>query len=86
MTMQRNKTHTWNKYYPCSKKEYNQMRKIDKVQLDVMETLKGCKLEPEQVINVMLSIAYFTSAEINQEPIKAIHDALEELQYWRVNE
>ncbi len=42
------------------------MRNIDKVQCDVMESLKGCGLKPEEVINIMLSIAYDVSEEACQ--------------------
>ena len=31
----------WNKDYPCSEKEYNELRDVDRVQLDVKETLRG---------------------------------------------
>ena len=42
------------------------MRNIDKVQCDVMESLKDCGSEPEEVVNIMLSIAYSISEEIVQ--------------------
>ena len=47
----------WNKDYPCSEKEYNELRDIDRVELDVMETLRDCGLEPEAMVDMILGIA-----------------------------
>lgn len=43
------------------------MQKIDKVQQDVMEALKGCKLDKIEVANIMLSIAYSIAEEVVNE-------------------
>lgn len=58
-------------------------RNIDKVQNDVMNTLKGCGLTPNQVLNIMLSLSYSMASEINNEPIQEINKHLEEIQYWQ---
>ena len=84
--MNRNSTHVWNKNYPCSKKEYFEMRDVDRVQLDVMETLRGCELSPDEVCNIMLSIALEISKEQSSEPIQEITKKLEEISYWQNDE
>jgi len=47
----------WNKNYPCSEAEYNYLRDVDRVELDVMETLRECGLEPEVMVDMILRIA-----------------------------
>ena len=76
----------WNKNYPCSVKEYREMRDIDRVQLDIMETLKDCKLTPDEVCNIMLSIALSITKEQSNETIQEITKKLEELSYWQGEE
>ena len=71
-----------NKGYPCNEEEYLDMRSIDRVQLDVMETLKGCKLEPNEVMNIMLSIALSIAKDVTDEPVKALHDVIEDLEFY----
>lgn len=36
---------------------YDDLRPIDKIQYDVMETLRNCHLEPDAIVNVLLSIS-----------------------------
>ncbi len=71
----------WNKNYPCSKKEYFEMRDVDRVQLDIMETIKDCKLTPDEVCNIMLSIGLSITKETSKEPIQEITKKLEEISY-----
>ena len=59
------------------------MRQLDKVQGDVMEALRGCKLQPYEAMSVMLSIALSIARETEPEPIMAITDRLEEIQSWQ---
>ena len=56
------------------------MRRIEKVQGDVMEALRGCKLRPYEAMSVMLNIAMSIARETEPEPIRAITDRLEEIQ------
>ena len=59
------------------------MRRIDTVQIKVLESLKNCKLEPHEAVNVLLSIALSMIKEAESEPIHAINNALEEIQFWQ---
>ncbi len=70
----------WNKKYPISQEEYNKLRDIDRVQLDIMEGLKGCKLDKKQVMNIMLSMAFSIASE-DPEPVQKLHKGIEEIQY-----
>ena len=59
------------------------MRRIDEVQRDVMECLRDCGLQPNEVMDIMLSIALSIARETEPEPIMAITDRLEEIQFWQ---
>ena len=59
------------------------MRQIDKVQINVMEAIRGCNLQPDEAMSVMLSIALSIARETEPEPVKAITDRLEEIQSWQ---
>jgi len=63
------------------------MRKIDKVQYNVMETLRNCKLEHTEVMNVMLSIAVSIASEIDpKEPLKLIEKNATQIKAWQVDQ
>jgi len=59
------------------------MRQIDKVQTNVMEAIRGSKMDPDEAMSVMLSIALSIARETEPEPVKAITDRLEEIQFWQ---
>ena len=59
------------------------MRQIDKAQTNVMEAIRGSKMGPDEAMNVMLSIALSIARETEPEPIMAITDRLEEIQFWQ---
>ena len=59
------------------------MRQIDKAQTNVMEAIRGSKMDPDEAMNVMLSIALSIARETEPEPIMAITDRLEEIQFWQ---
>ena len=59
------------------------MRQIDKAQTNVMEAIRGSKMDPGEAMSVMLSIALSIARETEPEPIKAITDRLEEIQFWQ---
>ena len=59
------------------------MRQIDKAQTNVMEAIRGSKMDPDEAMNIMLSIALSIARETEPEPIKAITDRLEEIQFWQ---
>ena len=59
------------------------MRQIDKAQTNVMEAIRGSRMDPDEAMNVMLSIALSIAGETEPEPIKAITDRLEEIQSWQ---
>ena len=59
------------------------MRRIDEVQRNVMECLRDCGLQPNEVMDIMLSIALSIARETEPEPIMAITDRLEEIQSWQ---
>jgi len=59
------------------------MRQIDKAQANVMEAIRGSKMDPDEAMSVMLSIALSIARETEPEPVKAITDRLEEIQFWQ---
>lgn len=59
------------------------MRQIDKAQTNVMEAIRGSKMDPDEAMSVMLSIALSIARETEPEPVKAITDRLEEIQFWQ---
>ena len=59
------------------------MRQIDKAQTNVMEAIRGSKMDPDEAMNVMMSIALSIAGETEPEPVKAITDRLEEIQSWQ---
>jgi len=61
-------------------------RAIDRLQENVMNTLKGCKLPPDYVLNVMLSIAFSIAQEQTAEPVAELHKRIEEIQFYRGQE
>ena len=65
---------------PVDAMEANRLKRIYKVQGDVMEALRGCKLQPYEVMSVMLNIAMSIARETEPKPIRAITDRLEEIQ------
>ena len=59
------------------------MRQLDKVQGDVMEALRGCKLQPYEAMSIMLNIAMSIARETEPKPIKAVIDMLMEIPlFW----
>ena len=59
------------------------MRQLDKVQGDVMEALRGCKLQPYEAMSVMLNIAMSIARETEPKPTKATVDMLMEIPlFW----
>ena len=48
-----------------------------------MEAIRGSKMDPGEAMNVMLSIALSIARETEPEPIMAITDRLEEIQFWQ---
>ena len=61
-------------------------RAIDRLQWEVMNTLKGCKLPPNYVLNVLLSIAFSIADEETEEPVRELQKRIEEIQYYRGQE
>ena len=59
------------------------MRQIDKAQTNVMEAIRGSKMDPDEAMSIMLSIALSIARETEPEPVKAITDRLEEIQSWQ---
>ena len=59
------------------------MRQIDKAQTNVMEAIRGSKMDPDEAMNVMLSIALSIARETESEPIMAITYRLKEIQFWQ---
>lgn len=59
------------------------MRKIDAVQLKIIESMKGCKLDPIEAINVLLSIALSIARETEEHPTQTIIKALESVYFWQ---
>ena len=60
------------------------MRRIDEIQLKIMEALKSCGVGRMGVMNALLSIALsIAREEAPDDPIKAINESLEEVQEWR---
>ena len=59
------------------------MRQIDKSQVNVMEAIRGSKMDPGEAMNVMLSIALSIARETEPEPIMAITDRLKVIQFWQ---
>tara|TARA_R110002020_G_scaffold440608_2_gene651258 strand:- start:5699 stop:5983 length:285 start_codon:yes stop_codon:yes gene_type:complete len=49
---------------------YDDLRPIDKIQYDVMETLRNCKLNPDDVLNVLLSISLSIANELREPELK----------------
>ena len=59
-------------------------RRIDKVQLKIMEALKDCHLDRIGAMNALLSITLsIATEEAPDDPIKAIHESLSEIQDWQ---
>ena len=59
-------------------------RRIDKVQLQIMNALKDCKLDRVSAMNALLSIALsIAKEEMPTDPIHAINDSLEQIQAWQ---
>ena len=59
------------------------MRQIDRAQINIMEAMRGCNLQPDEAMSVMLSIALSIARETELEPVKAVTDRLEEIQFWQ---
>jgi len=49
---------------------YDDLRPIDKVQFDVLETFRNCKLNPDDVLNVLLSISLSIANELREPELK----------------
>ena len=59
-------------------------KRIDKVQLQIMNALKDCKLDRVSAMNALLSIALsIAKEEMPTDPIRAINDSLEQIQAWQ---
>ena len=59
------------------------MRQIDRAQINIMEAMRGGNLQPDEAMSVMLSIALSIARETELEPVKAVTDRLEEIQFWQ---
>jgi len=51
---------------------YDDLRPIDKVQFDVLETFRNCKLNPDDVLNVLLSISLSIANELREPQLEKI--------------
>ncbi len=60
------------------------MRRIDEIQLKIIESLKDCGVGRIGALDALLSIALsIAREEAPDDPIKAINKSLEEVQEWR---
>ena len=60
------------------------LRRIDNVQLKIMEALQDCQLDRIGAMNALLSITLsIATEEAPDDPIKAINESLQEVQEWR---
>ena len=58
------------------------MRQIDKAQTNVMEAIRGSKMDPDEAMNVMLSIALSIARETEHEPGIVLKDRAEKMLGW----
>ena len=58
------------------------MRQIDKAQTNVMEAIRGSKMDPDEAMNVMLSIALSIARETECEPGIVLKDRAEKMLGW----
>ena len=58
------------------------MRQIDKAQTNVMEAIRGSKMDPDEAMNVMLSIALSIARETEREPGIVLKDRAEKMLGW----
>jgi cell division ATPase FtsA len=58
------------------------MRRIDEVQRNVMECLRDCGLQPNEVMDIMLSIALSIARETEREPGIVLKDRAEKMLGW----
>ena len=60
------------------------MRRIDEIQLKIIESLKDCGVGRIGALDALLSITLsIAREEAPDDPIKAINESLEEVQEWR---
>tara|TARA_Y100001936_G_C15717943_1_gene479448 strand:- start:61 stop:597 length:537 start_codon:yes stop_codon:yes gene_type:complete len=75
---ERNKSHTWNSQYPVTKNEYDELDDAQKLQLDLLETIKGCGLPPRTIVDIFLGFSIDLSKSTHLDnSIQALHDELE---------
>ena len=59
-------------------------RRIDKVQLQIIEALKDCKLDRIGAMSVLLSVALsIAKEETPNDPIRTINETLQEILEWQ---
>ena len=44
--------------------DYDKLKPLSKVQIDIVETLRGCELEPDQILTVLVSVSLSVCKEI----------------------
>ena len=74
----RNESHTWNSQYPVTESKYNDLDDTVKLQLDLLETIKGCGISPRAIVDIFLSFSIdLSNATHSDNSIQALHDELE---------
>ena len=53
-----------------AKMNYDDLRPIDKIQLDVMESFRNTLISPDEALNVLLSISLSIAKELRENKLK----------------
>jgi|TARA_Y100001949_G_C15919968_1_gene300767 hypothetical protein len=64
--------------------DYDKLKPLGKVQIDVVEALRGSDLEPDQILSVLVSISVSVCEEIMELPDSRSHiiDRLDAILKW----
>jgi hypothetical protein len=69
-----------------AKMNYDDLRPIDKIQLDVMESFRNTLITPDEALNVLLSISLSIAQELRENKLKEINRLSTSLKLNRISD